>query len=90
MQPSAFNHTANQQSFEKYLGEQKKTNFAATGEFKAIAESPALDDSNCRASFFGEKVDERELCIINSDHQTSFFCNDKSGFSMVEAMQGMK
>lgn len=67
-----------------------KAQHAATGEFKAIAESSAMDELAARASFFGAKVDDRELYIIDSDHQASFFCNDKSGFSMVEAMQGAK
>ena len=47
--------------------------------------------SGSEKTFFGGKGGrdlDHEL-MINSSEQTSFFCNDKSGFSMVEAMQGI-
>ena len=88
MQPSAFNNTTTLLSFEKDLNDGQAGTFAATGEFKACQNRPS--ESGHSAVFFGGKVDEQELCIIDGDHQASFFCNDKSGFSMVEAMQGSK
>ncbi len=48
------------------------------------------DQIDSGKSFFGGKTssDERENdFIIKAGEQTSFFCNDKSDFSMVEAIQ---
>ena len=68
MPPSAFDNTTALLSFEKDLGGPQMGTFAATGEFKACADSPAVDGPTSRTFFFGGKVDERDLFIIDSDN----------------------
>ena len=68
MPPSAFNHTTTLLSFEKKdNSEPKMVASAATGDFKSRIDSPAVDGLS-RQVFFSGKVDERDLCIIDSDN----------------------
>ena len=67
-----------------------------TGEFKILLRDTPSDHGQTNSgqvdsgrTFFGGKgSDERENdLIIRAGEQTSFFGNDKSDFSMVEAIQ---
>ena len=90
-----FNQTA-LLSFEKDFQQQEPSNVntfaAATGEFKSANTDSSAEGAFCQLGsgqvnvFGATKTDTNEI-IMGGDNQTSFFCNDKSGISMVEAFQ---
>ena len=91
-EPSPFNQDT-LLSFEKELHHADDCNldFAATGEFKGLnSESPA-DGPYCQLgsgqTLFGGKADDHEREILGDETTSCFYNEDKSGISMVEAIQ---
>jgi len=71
----------------------EKDEFAATAQFKMINTDSPADGAFCQLgsgkTFVGGDTDENERHeTILGDEQTSCFCGDKSGFSVVLAIQG--